>query len=80
MPVSENTKPNTTMSITDWLYNEGQASGDFENFLWAARPTNWREAKNLTETDRKKLKQFNRAELIAAIDEIEETEGFESSK
>lgn len=68
------------MSINDWLYNEGQASGDFENFLWAARPGNWREAKNLTEEDRTTLKQFNRAELIEAIDEIERAEGFDSSK
>lgn len=67
-------------AVTDFLNNEGKASGDFENFLWACRPANWDKAETLTPGDKAALAGFDRAELEAAIDELEAANGYESSR
>ena len=66
--------------LTGWLSNEGRASGDLANYLWACRPHNWERNETLTENDLNKLGEFSYDEINAAIDLLEEQNGNESSR
>jgi hypothetical protein len=66
--------------LVGWLENEGRASGDFANYLWACRPANWDRNETLKENDLEKLSSFTDAEINEAVDRAEKTAGIESSR
>ena len=80
MKNSIHTDKTGTVVLEHWLLNEGQASGDLENFLWSCRPHNWDAATSLTESDRTALTGFDACELETALDALEASKGYESSR